>query len=339
MLRFYANMVMAVVGLLAFSCNLQDHVIPTTPDVYVAGYEHTNTNKTAKYWKNGTVVDLMSNNNGIVATSIAASGGDVHVVGWDGDSSLSAQGKYWKNGVLQTFSGLYSPSFLSKVLLSGSDVYVAGSGGDTGGHYAMYWKNGAPVNLDNSLGGWARDMAIVNGDVYVTGNASAGPGELAVAMYWKNGASVQLSSGTEQQYPNGIAVSGSDVHVVGTMNGISRTIAKYWKNGVETILSPSAYHSSAEDIAVLGNDVYIVGRTGDNLGNFVAKVWKNGVETTLPGGVGASGITIVGNDIYVSGTGLNGVNGIAKYWKNGVPVNLINGASNTFTTSIFVTAP
>lgn len=339
MMKFYTNLVLAFVGLFAFSCSFQDHVIPTTPDVYVAGYEHTDANKTAKYWKNGNVVDLLSNNNVITATSIAASGGDVHVVGWDADSSFLARSKYWKNGALQTLLGQYSASVLSKVLLSGSDVYVAGSGLDSSGHYAMYWKNGLPVNLNNSLNGWARDMAIVDGDVYVTGNASSGPGELAVAKYWKNGVSVQLTSGSEQHYPNGIAVSGDDVHVVGTMNGLHASTAKYWKNGLETILSPTSFDSAADDIALLGNDVYIVGSVGDNLGYYTATIWKNGVETALPGGVAATGITIVGNDIYVSGNGLNGGASVAKYWKNGVPVDLTNGALNTIATSIFVTAP
>ncbi|MCF0048493.1 hypothetical protein LXM25_00410 [Dyadobacter sp. LJ53] len=339
MLKFYTKLALAAVGLLIFSCNLQDHVIPTTPIVYVAGYEYTGKNNTAKLWRNGEAADLMTNSKSIVTSSIAALGGDVHVVGWSGDSTSAGQARYWKNGVLQPFSGQYLPSVLSKVLLSGSDVYVAGSGGDAGGHYAMYWKNGVPEKLNNALGGWARDMAIVDGDVYVTGNASGGIGELAVAKYWKNGASVELTSGPEQHFPNGIAVSGGDVHVVGTMGGKYRTIAKYWKNGVENILSPSSYHSNANDIAVLGNDVYIVGNVGDSLSHYSAKIWKNGVAASLPGGVEATGITIVGNDVYVSGAGLNGFTSVAKYWKNGVPVALSNGETNSTATAIFVTAP
>ncbi|MGN7890425.1 hypothetical protein [Dyadobacter sp. 22481] len=341
MLRLYAKLTVLAVGLFSFSCSLQDHVIPATPDVYVTGYSHTNADKIARYWKNGEAVDLLSNINGAAATSIAASGGDVYVVGWDADNSSSSRAKYWKNGVLQTLSGPYTATVLSKVLLSGSDVYVAGSGANQSGYYAMYWKNGAPVVLNDSRDGWARDMAIDNGDIYVTGNASGGPGELAVAKYWKNGASVQLTSGPEQQYPNGIAVSGSDVHVVGTQNGDGThgTIAKYWKNGVETILSPASYHSNANDIAVVGSDVYIVGNVAGKDNYYTAKIWKNGIASTLPGGVEASGITIVGSDIYVSGTGLNGLTNVAKYWKNGVPVDLTNGMLNNITTSIFVVNP
>ena len=164
---------------------------------------------------------------------------------------------------------------------------------------------------------------------------------MAVAKYWKNGVDVKLTSGPEQQYPSGIAVSGGDVHVVGTQNGDSThgTIAKYCKNGAETILSPTAFHASANDIAVSGGDVYIVGAVGDSLNYYTAKIWKNGVETTLPGGVAATGITIVGNDIYVSGTDFSGFGSVAKYWKNGVPVDLTDGVSNTSATSIFVTTP
>lgn len=330
---------LAFTSIFAFSCTLQDHMLPAAPDVYVAGYEHTSSNQTARFWKNGKVTDLLSDTHGMTANSISASGGDVHVVGWAGDSNSIAVGKYWKNGVLQSFSGSYSPSFLSKVLVDGSNVYIAGTGVDQNGYYAMYWKNGVPVNLTNSRGGWARDIAIVNGDVYVTGEATATSGALATAKYWKNGVDVELSTGPEQHYPNGIAVANGDVHVVGTMSGLYRTVAKYWKNGVETILSPSSYHSNADDIAMLGNDVYIAGSVGDSLSFFKAQLWKNGVPMPLPGGVSASGITIVGNDIYVSGTGLNGVNAVAKYWKNGIPVDLSNGDINVIATSIFVTTP
>ncbi|MCE7072188.1 hypothetical protein LZG74_17870 [Dyadobacter sp. CY327] len=339
MLKFYTYLVLGAAGLFTFSCNLQDHVIPTTPDVYVAGYQYGENNNTARYWRNGQAVDLMSNNNGIVATSIAASGADVHVVGWDGDSTLTAHARYWKNGALQSLSGQYAPSVLSKVLLSGGDVYVAGSGADAGGYYALYWKNGVPVSLNNSYSGWARDMAIANGDVYVTGTASNGAGANTVAKYWKNGVDVDLTNGTEQTFPSGIAVSGTDVHVVGTTGGKYRTVAKYWKNGVETVLSPSSYHSNAEDVAVAGNDVYIVGNVGDSLNHYTANIWKNGIATPLPGGVAATGITIIGNDIYVSGAGLNGVTSIAKYWKNGAPIELSDGTKNATTTSIFVAAP
>lgn len=342
MLRFYSKLVVVAAGFLTFACSLQDHVVPATPDVYVAGYSSSRNGQTARYWKNGQVVDLLSNPHAALATSIAVSGGDVYVAGWDTDASFASRAKFWKNGVTQSLSGPYTASVLSKVLLSGGDVYVAGSGGNDSGYYAIYWKNGSPVVMDDSPNGWARDMAIVNGDVYVTGNASGSqPDEGAVAKYWKNGSSVQLTSGPKQVYPNGIAVSGNDVHVVGTANGdsISRGGARYWKNGVESDLSPSTYYSSAEDVAVLGNDVYIVGNVGDEQAFFTAVIWKNGVPTPLPGGVSASAITIVGNDIYVSGTGLNGFTSVAKYWKNGVPVNLTDGMLSNFTTSIFVVTP
>jgi len=329
---------LAVMSLFAFSCKRKHHVDPIAPDIYIAAYEYTDVNKTAKYWKNGQPTELMSNNNGITATSVSAAGRDVHVVGWDADNNYVASGKYWKNGILQSFSGTYSASVLSKVLVVANNVYIAGTGTNSDGYYAMYWKNGVPVVLKNSYGGWARDMVIVNGDVYVAGNAASAGGALSAAKYWKNGIDVQLSTGSEQHIVTGIAVSNDDVHVVGMMGGF-REVAKYWKNGVETILSPLSYHSSAEDIAISGSDVYIVGRINDSMGYSMAQIWKNGIATILPEGTSATGIAVVGNDIYVSGTGLNGVTSVAKYWKNGVPVNLSNGEHNVFATSIFVTAP
>jgi membrane-bound inhibitor of C-type lysozyme len=56
-------------------------------------------------------------------------------------------------------------------------------------------------------------------------------------------------------------------------------------------------------------------------------------------GVSASGISVINNNVYVSGTGYNGVNGVAKFWKNGASTNLSDGSKNAIASSIFVVKP
>jgi hypothetical protein len=78
-------------------------------------------------------------------------------------------------------------------------------------------------------------------------------------------------------------------------------------------------------------DVYVAGTMGGQ-----AVYWKNGQAVILPGGTGASGIVVVGTDVYVSG--YNNSTGIyvAMYWKNGVLTTLSNGTQDVITTGIAV---
>ena len=62
-----------------------------------------------------------------------------------------------------------------------------------------------------------------------------------VEMFWDNGAAIELTpfafNSNTNALANGIAVSGSDVYVCGTLVDPNTTnIAKYWKNGIEVSL-------------------------------------------------------------------------------------------------------
>lgn len=72
-------------------------------------------------------------------------------------------------------------------------------------------------------------------------------------------------------------------------------------------------------------DVYVVG--GDNA---QALVWKNGgVGTPLTGGVEATGIVVIGTDVYICGWGIHPTTlmNVAMYWKNGVQTVLSDGTT------------
>lgn len=75
-----------------------------------------------------------------------------------------------------------------------------------------------------------------------------------------------------------------------------------------------------------GTDVYIAGQDSGR-----AVYWKNGQETVLAANGNATGISLSGTDVYVSGEVVSGLQQTAVYWKNGVQVNLTTtGTATTY---------
>jgi hypothetical protein len=301
-------------------------------DIYVAG----DLNGIATYWKNGQAVTLKSKSSNSGTNSIAVSGSDIYVAGWDGDAFMygSNIAKYWKNGDPVELTGPTGASATS-IVVAGGDVYVAGWEFKGPRTIAKYWKNGQPVDLtDGTMDAEATCIIVVAGNVYVSGH------ENGVAKYWKNGQAVALTDGINQAYAYSIAVDGSDVYVAGSQwNGFAH-VARYWKNGqAVTLTSGSAVHATANAIAVTSSGVYVAGWEGDWIGRLggtgsVAKYWKNGQEVQLTNGSSyayPSSIALFGSDVYVAGTESN----TALYWKNGqtVPVTV---STNAWASSILV---
>ncbi len=151
-------------------------------------------------------------------------------------------------------------------------------------------------------------------DIYVAGNEYSAP------KYWKNGQGVDLPiSPYRNGHAHAITVVGNDVYVAGWEGDfldIRYNRAKYWKNGQEVFLT-GAIGAGANDIVVSGNDVYVAGWELQS-GISVAKYWRNGVAVALTDGTkiaDATGITVVGGDVYVSGYDGD----VARYWRNGQP--------------------
>ncbi len=150
--------------------------------------------------------------------------------------------------------------------------------------------------------------------VYIVGSDS---GRIT---YWQNGVKTALGMGDG----NGIAVSGSDVYVGGTVFLPTGTTEKaaYWKNGKETDLTDTGT-AWAFQPALRGGDVYVPGYIFGPYQQVYPVYWKNGERFNLDAstrGV-ATGIAIADTDIYIVGQVYDGPFDTALVWKNGEPWN------------------
>ena len=119
-----------------------------------------------------------------------------------------------------------------------------------------------------------------------------------------------------------------NVYIAGSISKGTVAVATYWKNGVATQLTDGTKGAIAYSIAVSGNDIYVGGIEQDTPGrNAIIKYWKNGIPTTLSVGPLAEfgSMTVVGNDVYVTGSEAENIGRVAKYWKNGVETRLTDG--------------
>ena len=354
---------LAIIGALALGpfllrCAKDDPALPspkpcvvdsTSSTVYVAGTE-TKPDATGRsanyavYWKNGHEIMLTDGLSNAHAYGIAVSATDVYVVG-----VVERIATCWKNGVPESLSE--SISVARAVAISGSDVYVGGNVLEEGHILAVYWKNGNPVMLSDTLNeSQATSIAVAGNDVYVSGNIILNGH--SVAKYWKNGESVNLSDTAKvDATTSSLFVSGTDIYVAGQeiihRSTTPARIATYWKNGTPVLLSNGIHDTSALSIAVTGNGVAVVGYERYNdISNSIAVYWTNGYELTVSGNTGkyisyamATSIFATGDNVYVAVQETDQVknSSIAKYWRDGCSINLNNGTTSTIDlNSIFV---
>ena len=200
-----------------------------------------------------------------------------------------------------------------------------------------------------------------NPDVYVLGKTGDS------LVYWKNGAATLLANGNPVTTISGMAVSGNNVYVSGSVvgNSVNASTAEYWQNGSPAILPDTTGSAYANAIYVSGTDIYTAGTIYYPLdtkvpytthtapypttGN-VAVWWKNGIPTPLPSsyfvgdyiGNGSrvydgyvSGIFVNGSDVYVAGGSHQYLASdtstwqFSLYWKNGQAFNLSRGLADS----------
>jgi hypothetical protein len=239
--------------------------------IYVAGGSDV-----AKYWIDGVVVNIGNNTFKSGITSIAISGSDVYVAGYEYTASNKIVAKYWKNAVAVTLTDGTKDARANAVVVSGSNVYVAGYDGK----FAKVWKNGTVLSTltDGVNSAEATAITLAGIEVFVAGRDGN------VSKYWRNGNAVALTDGKVVSRTSAIAVSNGDVYVAGYEdNYLAYGVAKYWKNGVAVDLGQKDTGSGTSSIAVLGNDVYVTGHEYLFSGSktLVAKYWKNGKAKNL----------------------------------------------------------
>jgi hypothetical protein len=225
-------------------------------DVYAAGIEkNTSGNAVAKYWKNGTPVNLTDGTRNGDAQCVFVAGNDIYVAGSEDKSVTSGTdiAKYWKNGVAVPLTDGSTPASAMAILVIGTDVYVAGTVNDISGYAKpVYWKNGNQISLSSgSQNAYGFCMAISGSDIYVGGKN----GNSAVQSgYWKNDFTGFSGLAPAATYPGGeeaiggIAIVGTDVYAAGSYHNGSNRQAVLWKKGTVQNLGNVGLSSSAGGI-------------------------------------------------------------------------------------------
>lgn len=128
----------------------------TDNDIYVAGKEADLSGiPRAKYWRNGTSINLTNGETNASANSITVVDGEIYIAGYEANSIGSSIVKYWKNGTSVELPTTSLTNFATSIKVVGADVYVSGEEG-------IYWKNKTQTRLrPKSKTFLARDIFII----------------------------------------------------------------------------------------------------------------------------------------------------------------------------------
>ena len=229
-------------------------------------------------WKNGQPFNVGVTPAFMGVTSIAVSGNDVYISGWETPATID-HAVYWKNGQKILLSDPAFHAAATEMTVIGTDLYIVGYEYSAGIHSVVkYWKNGQPVSVTNGTrSAIGQAITVVGNDIYIAGIIYEGSRMLPA--YWKNGQEILLNLTADDGLTSDIVVVGNDVYVTGSTGDFNNSVysARYWKNGQEFSL-PNGKFATA--IAVFGNDVYIAGISQADK----AVYWKNGQQVLLPNG-------------------------------------------------------
>jgi len=277
----------------------------------------------------------------------SSNGVSVYVAGgWADDETMAYC--YWKNGVrydLPLPAGYEIDDEAIGIAVYEGSVYVSGivfSGDDV---IPCYWKDGTRFDLLIPADAYAdresSSITVYEGSVYVLGTYYTGSYETynSTACYWKDVVRFDLPVlAGDAAGAYGIAVSGGSVYVSGVYWSADGLIPCYWKDSVRFDLPvPAGNDGVASEIAVSGGSVYVSGiyysgSWSDGTFQSTACYWKDGIRIDLPVPAEAkgeaSGITVSGGSVYVSGAYYTGNWEIPCYWKDGVRFDLPVPAGN-----------
>lgn len=210
-----------------------------------------------------------------------------------------------------------------------ANVYVTGIKKVNGVNKPFYLKDGKEMMLayKGNVSATANDIFVSDANVYVVGFINS---DLTwqylprTAVLWKNGIiqNLEMPAATLRSEARAVFVSGNDVYVAGRhQKAWENWVACVWKNGKVINVTDGSNMARLYDIYVLGNDIYATGyEINDEIGT-QGKYWKNGTPTVLENknteNIVPNQITVLGNDIYVIGSGFGGIGQTVQYWKNG----------------------
>jgi hypothetical protein len=270
--------------------NYANSIFVSNNDVYVAGYEDSETLQTgkAKYWKNGMPFYLSGEGSNIYsdANGITVSGNDVYVAGimYSIHKFQDPKPVYWKNGSVIPISEEIGNAYDISVL--NNDVYVGGSM-IHGAYRGFYAKNGNIVQLKTVADtvSYVYALTTYNGDVYTSGTfwAKDGQGQyFNRALYWKNEEAFHTNELLNSSFAFAIDVLDDNIYIAGRENVGGESIGKYWKNGENISLeNDQVTFRYMEAVEVFRDQVYLGGSATEFGYPAKAYLWLNGTAIKL----------------------------------------------------------
>lgn len=248
---------------------------------------------------------------------------------------------YWYNGErVSLYNEGASSAITSAITTYNDDVYICGKYGSTYlstfNGYPCYWINNVKYPLDvdsNKYVGDTYDILKLENDLYIVGfYKDSNYNE--IACYWKNDTCIKLSipEKAENSHATGIIEFNNDIYISGTYELNSKHHPCYWKNKNRVdLFSQDIDKGFAQGIYSKKGNIYVYGYYKKVSQGVKACYWKNEKRIDLwcpenSSNALASGIEIIGDDVYVSGN----YNDYNCYWKNGKRIGLkTNNISST----------
>jgi hypothetical protein len=171
-----------------------------------------------------------------------------------------------------------------------ASVYIAGCVWDmTGpGRYPVYWKDGTicPLGSNSDCFGWM--IAVSGTAVYVAGMKVSD----SSPVWWNNGAWQLLGAlpAHTSWWYTGMAISGTNVYIVGNYHTGSVDMPGYWLNGTWTPCAGAITDGQNNGVVCSGGHVYMAGTDKSaSPGPQVPVYWLDGVRHVLPEGTDSNG--------------------------------------------------